>query len=342
METTYEEFVATEGVPVLKSFAISDLGTVPVQPWDRMGANGTYIHLDGRGLADGYVCEIGPGRETKWQHHLFEESVYAVKGSGRTELWNDSGFTAEFNWEAGAVFAIPLNAHYRHINLSDTEPLRVFAVTSAPLMMNVFHDTNFIFNCDKDFLDRFSPEVTDFTRPAGANVPVAGREARFGAFSGNLVPSAFDVPLPPAPARGANGGLLSLELANSALGSHISEFPSRTYKKAHRHGAGAHVILLTGTGYSLLWKGDEEPVRVDWQPGAVVVPPEKWFHQHFNTGDGPARYLALRFGGGRHGLIPEYSDPRPTTQGGDQIEYEDEDPRIKAMFEAEIGKANGR
>jgi mannose-6-phosphate isomerase-like protein (cupin superfamily) len=258
--------------------------------------------------------------------------VFVYKGSGRTELSNDSGFEAAFNWDKGATFAIPLNVHFKHINRSTTEPALLFSITNMPLMMNLFHDTDFVFNCPKDFPDRFSPEVTDFSKPALEN----GRSL----FSGNLVPSAYDIPLPPAPARGANGGLLSLDLSATSLGNHISEFPGTSYKKAHRHGAGAHVVLLTGRGYSLLWKGEhDDRIRVDWQPGAVIVPPEKWFHQHFNTGDSPARYLALRFGGGPHGIIPDYGDGRPTREGGDQIEYEDEDPQIREMFESEITRA---
>jgi len=335
MEPTYDNFRARDEVPTVEMFAISNISTLEVHPWERIGGLGSYVHLDGRGLSNSIVVEIPAGKELKEQHHFYEETVFIVSGTGRTELWNESGFQSAFNWEPGATFAIPLNVHFKHINRSATEPVRMFSVTNMPLMMNLLHDTDLIFNFKYDFADRFGPEVTDFTRPALANAP----GDLGGTFIGNLVPSAYDVPLPSAPSRGANGGLLSLDLSNTSLGNHIAEFPSKTYKKAHRHGAGAHVILLTGNGYSLLWKGDyDEPTRVDWQPGAVMVPPEKWYHQHFNTGETAARYLALRFGGGNHGIVPDYMDPRPSRDGGDQIEYEDEDPRVKATFEAEISK----
>lgn len=125
-----------------------------------------------------------------------------------------------------------------------------------------------------------------------------------------------------------------------------------TYKKAHRHGPGSHVLLLNGQGYALLWKGAlkyseaTQHARVDFTAGTLFVPPDGWFHQHFNTGGDPARYLAATWGGegrwfsrslgggGRtHRLI------RTSTRvGGNQIDYEDEDPIVGQTFEAELKK----
>jgi hypothetical protein len=63
------------------------------------------------------------------------------------------------------------------------------------------------------------------------------------------------------------------------------------------------------------------------------------YHQHFNTGPTPARYLALRLGG-----HPEYQTKRQQTaeywseRRVDQIEYDEEDPAIRAEYEAEIAR----
>lgn len=146
-------------------------------------------------------------------------------------------------------------------------------------------------------------------------------------------------------ARGGGGTNVMLELAQGSMGAHISQFQPGTYKKAHRHGPGAHVIILDGVGFSLLWKeGDDNRERCDWKPGSVVVPPENWFHEHFNTGSEPVRYLALRFSGRK------FRQPGSQARGdgadvsvklgGWQIEYEDEDPRIHEMFERDLAAHN--
>ena len=43
-----------------------------------------------------------------------------------------------------------------------------------------------------------------------------------------------------------------------------------------------------------MWPEGEEPRRYEWKEGTMIVPPNLWFHQHFNTGTTPARYLAFK------------------------------------------------
>ncbi len=119
-----------------------------------------------------------------------------------------------------------------------------------------------------------------------------------------------------------------------------------TYKKAHRHGPDFHVYAVTGHGYSLLWhEGDEDFVRIDWRHGVVFAPPDMMYHQHFNTSPDPSRYLAVALGSMRYPLT---SEKRTLFQGvdvsvrdgGRQIEYEDQDPRIHEIYLGELA-ANG-
>jgi oxalate decarboxylase/phosphoglucose isomerase-like protein (cupin superfamily) len=136
------------------------------------------------------------------------------------------------------------------------------------------------------------------------------------------------------------------ELADNTQAAHVSQFPIGTYKKAHRHGPGAHVIIISGVGYSLLWPPNgrvpEDVIRVDWERGAMIVPPNDWFHQHFNGGTEPARYLAFRWGSQKHGFVFDPGEADISEKlGGAQIEYEDEDPYIHDTFAETIGKVGG-
>ena len=122
----------------------------------------------------------------------------------------------------------------------------------------------------------------------------------------------------------------------------ISEFPVGTYKKGHRHGAGAHIVVLSGQGYSLIWPEGGKRVRIDWQENSLFVPPDMWFHQHFNTGSESARYLAIhaersyKYKG--IGKDTNMFDRKSTKLGGNEIYYEDEDPEIRRLFKEELTK----
>jgi oxalate decarboxylase/phosphoglucose isomerase-like protein (cupin superfamily) len=332
--TSYDRYVESEGVPVIDAFNIPDLKTVAVGPWQRMGSDGAIIRFVGSAhMNDAYVLEIAPAGQTIAQRHMYEELVYVVAGRGATTVWNSAGDRSTFEWKAGSFFAIPLNCWYQHFNGDGVDRARYFAVRSAPLMMNLIHNDEFIFNLNFDFLDRFGADPQRTGDFSGAGTAYAGR-----IWETNFVPDVMSIALHEWRERGAGSNVM-LEVANSSMCGHISEFPVGTYKKAHRHGPGANVIILKGSGYSLLWAEGEAYRRVDWAPGSVVVPPERWFHQHFNTGAEPARYLAMRWGSQKYRTVGgEYQVDRSVSMGGDQIEYEDEDAAVRDLFESELAR----
>jgi hypothetical protein len=65
----------------------------------------------------------------------------------------------------------------------------------------------------------------------------------------------------------------------------------------------------------------------------MIVPPNMWFHQHFNTGRTPARYLAFKHEAtsirNQQGVPKAWISRR---LGGDQIDYADEKPVIRQLF----------
>jgi uncharacterized RmlC-like cupin family protein len=329
--TAYKQWLEDEGVDTFHGFYVPDLTTMPLGYWKRMGANATFLDLEGtEEWDDSYVCELPPGEATLPQHHLFEAFVYVLQGEGVTSVRNAGDRTEhQFEWHKGSLFALAPNIRYRHFNPSQDEPVRLLVVTSAPLVMNLFHNPDFVWDNDFVFWDRFSGDADHFS---GQTTSLPGRIRQ-----SNIISDVGALALEGYPERGASGKNVRLEIGNSTLTAHISEFPVGTYKKAHRHGPGAHVIIVSGAGYSLMWPEGTDPQQFDWQPGSLVVPPGRWFHQHFNAGAGPARYLAIRWNSQLHPLFTRRSGTATSIKdGGDQIEYEDEAPAIRERFERQL------
>ena len=71
----------------------------------------------------------------------------------------------------------------------------------------------------------------------------------------------------------------------------------------------------------------------------MVVPPNMWFHQHFNSGTAPARYLAFKHEGvavrNGQGVPKAWISKR---LGGDQIDYADELPAVRKIFADELAR----
>jgi oxalate decarboxylase/phosphoglucose isomerase-like protein (cupin superfamily) len=256
--------------------------------------------------------------------------ILVLDGRGSTSVWNDEGKRITFEWKAGAMFAIPLNCWHQHFNGSGQEPARYVGVTNAPAVMNMYLDTDFVFDTPYDFKSRFAGEPDYFTPKA---------EKKGFLLMTNFVPDAVNLPLISAKERGAGGGHIRFNMAKGSMSSHISQFPVGTYKKAHNHGPSAHVIILSGEGFSLMWRPGEEPQRYDWEVGTLIVPPNKMYHQHFNTGPTPARYLAFK----HEVALIRNAQGVPTAWistrvGGDQLDYADERPEIRKMFAQALAK----
>jgi oxalate decarboxylase/phosphoglucose isomerase-like protein (cupin superfamily) len=330
-DSPYTRWVASEGLEIIAAHYVPDLRTVELKPWDRRGGRGVFInHEATRTSNDCYVCEIPTGAALAPQRQLFEEMILVLDGHGSTKVWNDNGAEVTFEWQPGSLFAIPLNANHQHFNGSGQKTARFVASTNMPPVINLYDDVEFVFGTAKDFPKRFNGEP-DYFSPKG--------EQKGLLLDTNFVADAVNLPLIHAAERGAGGGHIRFNMARGSMNSHISQFPVGTYKKGHRHGPGAHVIILSGTGYSLMWPEGEEPRRYEWGPGALIVPPNMWYHQHFNTGDEPSRYLAFKHEGvsirNAQGVPKAWISQR---LGGDQIDYADESPVVRELFREALAK----
>ncbi|MBT6191196.1 MAG: ethanolamine ammonia lyase-activating protein [Tateyamaria sp.] len=324
-ETPYTRFIASEGLDLINGNYVPSLHEVELKPWARRGGSAVFMNHDAsRTTNDCYVMEIPVGGKLNPHRQLFEETILILSGRGSTVVWDDSGAKVSFEWGPGAIFGIPLNAHHQHFNGSGSAPARYIGVTNMPPLMNVFEEPDFIFGTAHDFKGRFSGEPEYFAE---------SKEMQGLLLETNYVADAVNLPLIHAKERGAGGGHIRFQLAKCSMNSHISQFPVGTYKKCHRHGPGAHVILLSGTGYSLMWPEGGTPKRYDWKPGSMIVPPNMWYHQHFNTGTTPARYLAFKYEGvairNEQGVPKAWISQRI---GGDQIDYADESQEVRTMF----------
>lgn len=333
--TMYERWIEEQGLPIVRDFYIEDLTAVETAHWDFLGADAAFVELDGATDSNGaYLVRLEGKQATNTRQQVFDEIVYVVSGEGVTEVEMEGGGVAPARWTAGALFSIPLNRRFRHIATDAGAVL--YCVNGAPLVMNMFHNQDFVWHNPFDFSDRFDHRE-DFFSGDGRLIrrPVNG-----AIWDTNFAHDVVTMDLVDLSNRGAKGRNILIEMAQSSLIGHVSEMPLGRYKKAHRHGPGAHVVMLSGEGYSLLWQDDfEDRVKIDWKPNAVFVPPNMWWHQHFSVSQGPARYLALRWGSKKykfdHSFDGTSTDKR---QGGNQIEYDDEDPRVYDLFAQECAK----
>lgn len=338
----YQDWAESEGIPIHTDFGL-DLLDLETAQWDRYDARGCFAHLHGRGdfMAD-YVLEVLPTQKTRPVKHLYEAFYYVLAGHGSVAVQLPKGGIRTFEFGPKALFAIPLNCQYQVFNGSGTEPVRLSCTNDAPLTINLFHNIDFVFTNDFAFPERVvNPKY--FEGDGEHSVFNKDSVKIQNVWETNFVNDLTSFKLYSFDGRGKGSLNVNFVLADGTMHAHVSQVPTGRYKKAHRHAAGTHVHAVDGGGYTLLWyEGDSEFVEVPWRHGIVYAPPFWMFHQHFNTGPAPARYLACSLGSRRYPFIAlrrksaEGNGAVSVSKGGRQVEYEEQDPRVHRKFLEEL------
>jgi len=348
-KTTYVRWLRRQGIPVVEAYGIEDVRDLQLGPWPRTGGSGAFIQLYGmQGLTGMYIAEIPPGAALEPEKHLYEEVICILQGQGATEIWRDKSRKQMFEWGPWSLFAPPLNSWHRLVN-GGKEPVKFLAATNAPIIMDIFHNEDFVFDCPYEFSDRYAGQDDYFS--VGTKRYETGMQH---IWETNFIPDVRVATLDSRDVKGSGVQLTQFELAGNELIGHISQWPLGRYHKAHYHGPGAVLLGLQSSGYVLLWDKDlgtrpyengssDQVVEIKWKEGSIYCPPGGWFHQHFNTGSEPARHLALRYGSRTHPVGFKMAAQRredgvyvDVKKGGTLISYEEEDPEIRKRYESEL------
>jgi oxalate decarboxylase/phosphoglucose isomerase-like protein (cupin superfamily) len=350
-KTYYERWMEKEGVPIVEGFGVTDVRSIALKHWKRLGCDGAYLQLRGlEGITGVYVGKIPAGGTLHPERHLYEKIIYIIQGEGVAEIQQRDRVPQNIQWQTGSLFSPPLNSLHRLINYSN-EPVIFLAVTTAPLALDHYHNEQFVFNSDFSFNDRYDGEPGYFVPSDERYLATNNRQ---WIWETNLIPDVRQAKIDAQEQKGAGVNITQFEISNNTLIGHLAEWPVGRYHKAHFHGGGAVLVVLRSEGYSLMWPNHlgtrpyengfgDQVVRVDWAPGSVFSPPTNWFHQHFNTGSEPALQLALRCGSQKFPLGIRVAPIRAgvytsVKQGGTLIEYGDEDPVIRGTYESEIAR----
>jgi oxalate decarboxylase/phosphoglucose isomerase-like protein (cupin superfamily) len=351
-KTAYFKWMGRQGIPIIDGYGLEDVREVATAHWPRMGGKAAFLNLYGmEGVTGMYVGEIPAGGALEPEKHFYEEVICVLEGQGATEVWQEGGRKQMFEWGSWSLFSPPLNTWHRLIN-GGRQPVKFLAVTNAPLVMDIFHNDDLVFNNLFQFNDRYSAGDDYFKM--GQKRYESGMQH---IWETNFIMDVQSANLDDREIKGAGVRITQFELSGNSLIGHLAQWPAARYHKAHYHGPGAILLGLQSSGYVLLWSKElgihpyesghgEDVVEVKWKAGSVYCPPGGWFHQHFNTEAKPARHLALRYGSRIHPIGFKIADKRSedgvyidVKKGGTLIEYADEDPYIRQHYEDELKKS---
>ncbi|HZT09123.1 MAG TPA: cupin domain-containing protein [Chloroflexota bacterium] len=333
----YQDWIESTGLPIHRGYYVDDLRTVELGWWAERQCNAAFMELAGQeGVSEVRVTEVPPAKSTAPVRLALDELVYVVEGRGLTTIRLGDRSPVSFEWQKHSLFRIPRNFTAEFSNTQGDRGARLLHYNSLPLAMQLIPDPDFFFkNAIEDPSIVYGAGDAFYSEAKVVHQTETGTGRPRGAYwIGNFFPDmrAWDQ-LIPFKGRGAGGHVVWIRYPGAPVWNHMSVFPSKTYKKAHRHGPGTLIVIPTGEGYSYMWPEGGEKVFIPWHEASVFVPPNRWFHQHFNVSDSTDRYLAFHAPRG----AAETSE-RVEDLARDQIEYPDEDPIIRNTFESELAK----
>ena len=337
---TYDAWMEAQGIPVHKGYYVEDLRTVELGPWTLRGCEAAFLQLEGmQGVVEARVSEVGPGQTLPAFKLGIDEVVYVLSGQGSTAVWGTQNQRRHtFEWSPRSMYMVPRNAWSQISNMHGDRTVRLLHYNYMPLALSASPDPDFFFN--NPYEEELTLKSADFYSEAQSTVneDIAEGAARRTLWLGNFFPDmAVWDKLMDRPGRGSINRSVYMQSPGTEISMHMSVFPAGTYKKGHRHGPGRVIVIPGGEGYSIMWPEGGEQVVIPWHEASCFVPPDRWFHQHFNLGKQAGRYLALHPPHQFSGISERVED-----LSRDQIEYPNEDPWIRQLFEAELAKRDLR
>jgi mannose-6-phosphate isomerase-like protein (cupin superfamily) len=350
----YELYVRGEGIPIVRGIGVYDSREVELGDWPRVGGRGAFLYLDGMQAQKGmFLVEVGARSSLEPQRHLYDEFYLVIEGRGTTEVWKEgSSRKHSFEWQAGSLFTVPMNANFRFVN-AGSSPALLLAANNAPPIFNIFQDPEFLLNPPFDHMIRFD-ESDDYFRPRS---DIEADEVRGrAAVRANVFPDIINCDLPLDNQRAPGFRRIQPYFfgfqRDAGTGGFVAQYPAGRYSKGHFHASGAVIVCLRGAGYTFNWpvecghqpwvngKGDEVKIQEYKQGGLVAAAPGggNWFHQHFSMGGEPLRIIN-DWGGpdGGWGISDDGEDVKAgniygINEGGRTILYPQEDPYVRKHF----------
>lgn len=345
--SAYENFIGSEGVPVIGGYGVESVAAISMMPWARLGCDGAYLRFFGSdGVIGIYAGRIASGAGTQPERHLYEKIIYILQGEGIAEIQQRDRVPQNIVWRAGSLLSPPLNTLHRLMNQSD-RPALFLAVTTAPLALDHYRSSQFVFHSDFTFSDRYDGDADYFASPQGHR----GASRREWIHRANFVADVTEAHRGVERGKGHRIKITRFEMANNSLVGQWVEWPVGRYRKARCRSGGVALLILQSSGYSLMWPSHLGPqpytdgaaaqvVRLDWAPGSLFCPPPNWFQQHFNTGAEPAQTLAFFCGSARFPMSrhADGANAARSLSGRSLVDFSGDDPSIRRMYEAELAQ----